>query len=146
MGRFVTLLFGRLDPASLAFEYANAGNTAGYVLDRAGDVKAQLSRTAIPLGINADTEFPAIRIPALESGDIILLLTDGVLEAMSPDGTEFGVERTLEAIRRARERSADDIVSALRNAICDFSHCKTFSDDVTAIVVKVENLPAAQAL
>jgi phosphoserine phosphatase RsbU/P len=136
LGRYVTLFFGRLEPDSFSIQYANAGHPTGYVLDRTGALKARLPGTTMPLGIDADMDFPVAEIPFFDVGDILLLLTDGVTEAEGPDGAPFGVSRTLEVIRKNRNGSADEIIAALRNAICDYSQSTAFSDDVTAVIVK----------
>ena len=88
--RFVTLFLGRLDPRTRSFVYASAGHPAGYVLDASRKVKARLESTSLPLGIKQDAEFPAGEPVALKPGDMILLITDGILEARSPAGGYFG--------------------------------------------------------
>ena len=84
---FVTLFLGRLDPHSRQFSYASAGHPTAYVLDASGKVKARLESTAPPLGIMPDAAFPAGESLTLEPGDLVIVLTDGVLEATAPDDT-----------------------------------------------------------
>lgn len=67
----------------------------------------------------------------------MLLLTDGVEEAMSPDETIFGAERILEIVRANRERSSGEIVDALYAAVRQFAQNTPQLDDVTAVVVKI---------
>jgi serine phosphatase RsbU (regulator of sigma subunit) len=85
-----------------------------------------------------DGGFPVAAPVLLEPGDILLLLTDGLLEALAPNGASFDVERTLEVVRSNRTRSARDIVDALHHAVCKFSDCTKLADDITLLVVKVE--------
>jgi sigma-B regulation protein RsbU (phosphoserine phosphatase) len=141
--RFVTMLLARLDPQSRSLWYVNAGHPAGCVLDASGAVKATLDSTALPLGVVADEDFPSGGPIALEPGDLVLLLTDGVLEARSPEGAQFGVERTLDVVRAARYKSAAEIIEGLREAVCRFAWQSKLPDDLTALVVKVEPVPAA---
>src|SRR5262249_11595589 len=96
---FVTLLFARLDPATRSCAYASAGHSAGYVRDRSGAVRCRLESTGLPLGVSPDAPFPTRTGIALQPGDLLLLLTDGILEARSPDGDAFGVQRALDVIR-----------------------------------------------
>ena len=140
--RFVTLFFGRLDPRSRSLTYASAGHPTGYVLSASGEVRHRLESTAPPLGVLADAAFPGQGPVTLEPGDVVLLVTDGVLEARSPDGTEeFGTRRTLEVAVANRERTAAEIIAAIYRAVCRFSARDPQIDDVTVLVIKVGVAP-----
>jgi sigma-B regulation protein RsbU (phosphoserine phosphatase) len=80
----------------------------------------------------------------LESGDIVLLLTDGILEAGSVAGAGFGIERTLEIVAANRNRTAREIVEAIHSAVQAFCRPEKPCDDISAIVIKVG--PEAEAL
>ncbi|HKI72317.1 MAG TPA: PP2C family protein-serine/threonine phosphatase, partial [Verrucomicrobiae bacterium] len=134
--RFITMLLVGLDPQKRTFTYANAGHPAGYVLGAAGEIKAQLKRTGLPLGIKPDVAYPPAIATELSPGDILLLLTDGIEEAMSPDDTIFGTERILEIARANRGKSAREIVDALYAAVREFAQNTPQLDDVTAVVIK----------
>jgi sigma-B regulation protein RsbU (phosphoserine phosphatase) len=118
--------------------YASAGHPPGYVLDPSGKVKTLLKSTGIPLGILADRDFPAAPPLPLEPGDLVFLLTDGIVEANADDETFFGVERALEVVRANRDRSAREIVHTLYGTVRDFCRDRDQLDDMTAIVIKVE--------
>ncbi|MCI0746590.1 MAG: SpoIIE family protein phosphatase [Verrucomicrobia subdivision 3 bacterium] len=135
--RFVTLFIARLDPKTRELTYASAGHSAGHLLDASGRVKQLLPRTGIPLGMRADTLYASSAEFALESGDVVVLLTDGVEESLAPDGALFGTERALDIVRQHRERPAQQIVEELYQAVRKFSGGAAQTDDVTAIVVKV---------
>ncbi len=134
---FVTLLFGCLDPGTRSFRYASAGHPAGYVLDASGAVKVRLESTGLPLGVQSEAEFPVGDPIMLEPGDTLLLLTDGILEARSPEVVPFGVERTLQSVRANRNGTASDILAGLVRAACEFSRREAPLDDMTAIAIKV---------
>jgi serine phosphatase RsbU (regulator of sigma subunit) len=134
---FVTLLLARLEPEARTLVYASAGHPTGYVLDAAGAVKTLLESTGYPLGIDPEGQFtggPAVR---LEPGDLVLLLTDGIVEARSAADASFGLERALEVVRAHRMRPSQAIITELYRAVRDFCRDKTPIDDVTAIVIKV---------
>jgi len=135
---FVTLVLGRLEPHTRTFRYASAGHPAGYVLDSSGAVKAELESTGLPLGVQPEAEFPEGGSIVLEPGDTLLLLTDGILEARSPEEVPFGVDRALETVRANRNGTAGEILKSLIRAACDFSRREAPLDDMTAIAVKVE--------
>ena len=88
------------------------------------------------MGIKPDVAYPPAIATGLSPGDILLLLTDGIEEAMSPDETIFGTERILEIARANREKSAREIVDALYAAVRQFAQNTPQLDDVTAVVIK----------
>jgi sigma-B regulation protein RsbU (phosphoserine phosphatase) len=135
--RFITLFLGRIDPQSRKFMYASAGHPAGYLLDAQGHVKKTLKRTGIPLGMKPDTQFTAAPEISLSSGDLILLLTDGIEETSAPDGSLFGLERILDTVRANREQPARQIVQTLYETVRAFANQAPQLDDITAIVIKV---------
>jgi PAS domain S-box-containing protein len=136
--RFVTLFLGRLDPATRSLTYVNAGHPAGYVINASGAVKATLDSTSVPLGIVADEEFPVGGPVLLAPGDLVLLLTDGILETVSSGGEQFGVERVLELVRANRHKPAGELIDSLRTAAIAFSDHATLLDDLTIVVVKMQ--------
>ena len=133
---FVTLLLARLDPSSRSLIYTSAGHMTGYILDRSGAVRSELASTSIPLGIDAEGEFPPASPVTLHPGDLVLFYTDGVVEATAPDGSLFGIERALGVVRSTRGESACDIVRALERVTRQFARQEKRHDDFTAVVIK----------
>jgi sigma-B regulation protein RsbU (phosphoserine phosphatase) len=134
--RFITMLLVSLDPKARMLVCANAGHPPGYVFNVRGEIKTQLKRSGIPLGLKPDTRYPPGVGVKLERGDTVLLLTDGIDEAMAPDNTIFGIERTLEVVRAHRDKSARELVDTLYAAVRRFSQNTPQQDDVTAVVIK----------
>lgn len=108
------------------------------MLDASGAVKTRLESTAVPLGIAPDTTFCVGSSASLESGDTILLVTDGILEAQSPAGEAFGTERLIETVRAAQAGKAAEIVDRLFQAVRAFCGPEKPVDDVTTMVIQVE--------
>jgi sigma-B regulation protein RsbU (phosphoserine phosphatase) len=134
--RFITMLLVSLDPKARMLTFANAGHPPGFVFNGHGEIKTQLKRSGIPLGLKPDTHYPPATGVKLERGDTVLLLTDGVDEAMSPDNTIFGIERALEIFRTHRNKSARELVETLYAGVRQFSQNMPQQDDVTAVVIK----------
>ena len=134
--RFITMLLVSLDPKARMLTCANAGHLPGYVFNSRGDIKTQLKRSGIPLGLKPDTHYPPGIGVKLERGDTVLLLTDGVDEAMSPDNAIFGIERALEIVRAHRNKTARELVDTLYSGVRQFSQNTPQQDDVTAVVIK----------
>jgi sigma-B regulation protein RsbU (phosphoserine phosphatase) len=134
---FITMLLARLAPDGRSLVYASAGHATGYLFDAAGKVKTSLRSTAVPLGIEPDSEFPLGNVVPLEPGDLVLFLTDGVVEARDPEGSAFGSGRTIDVLRHYRHCSARQIVENLYYAVRAFSRNEPQVDDITATVIKV---------
>lgn len=134
---FVTVLLAGLDPQSRSLVYASGGHPPGYVFDSAGVLKTRLLSTGMPLGIAPQMQFPAADPIRLESGDLVVLMTDGVQEAISPDKRLLGIDPVFDVVRQNRARTAAEIVERIRRLVCEFSQSPTPVDDLTAIVIKV---------
>jgi serine phosphatase RsbU (regulator of sigma subunit) len=128
----------RLDPRTRSFAYASAGHPTGYVLNARGEIKHTLPRTGVPLGIHPNTQYTSSAEIPLGAGDLMLVLTDGIEEAMSPDDALLGPERILGVVRAEMKKSAREIVEALYAAARQFAQNTPQLDDVTAIVLKVK--------
>jgi sigma-B regulation protein RsbU (phosphoserine phosphatase) len=128
-----------LEPASRSLVYSSAGHCTGFILNRQGQLRRKLESTDIPIGVCPEYNFACSEVIGLEPGDIILLLTDGVLEALSPDDSRFGVDRALAIVRLYREWSAQQIVFNLYHAVRAFTWYAPQVDDISALVIKVRD-------
>lgn len=136
--RYITLCFIRLDPATRQLTFANAGHPAAQVLSGTGEVKATLKRTGRALGRLGDVQVADGPTLQLDSGDLVLLLTDGIDEAMRSDGECFGTGRALEVIRENRNRPLNELVRLLCQAARDFTAPDPQNDDLTVVLIRVK--------
>jgi serine phosphatase RsbU (regulator of sigma subunit) len=134
--RFVTLFVAKIDPASRSFVYTGAGHMPGYLMGADGEIKARLDSLGLPLAIEADTDYPTETLPSLEPGEIVVLLTDGIVEAHDPDENLFGRDRVLSLVKANRDRPAREILNALYAAVHEFCGAQGQFDDMTAIIIK----------
>jgi PAS domain S-box-containing protein len=139
--RFITLLLAKLDPRKRTFVYASAGHQPGFLIGGDGCVKRPLPSTDVPLGILPDADFPLSDPITLQPDDVVLLLTDGVVEARAPDGSSFGPRRPLDLVRVYRRSTARQIVDQLYYAVRAFSRDLPQFDDITMTVLKVNPAP-----
>ncbi|MGB0036207.1 MAG: PP2C family protein-serine/threonine phosphatase, partial [Candidatus Acidiferrales bacterium] len=132
--RFITFFYAELDGSARRLKYANAGHNAPVVLHRDGS-HDRLQDGGGVLGV-----FPAQTFAAgmmdLASGDRVVFFTDGVTEACSPEGEEFGEAHLLQLIQENRETSAEDLQKRILAAAGEFSH-SNWDDDATLIVIAV---------
>lgn len=133
--RFVTLLFVIFDPRAMQLNYAAAGHV-GYLLDAAGRMKCTLDNEGLPLGYCAGSEY-AVTTVAVEPGDLLVLLTDGIEEAMRPGGTQFGRERVMDLLGRTAGAPVARIVESLFDEVHVFRGPGSAQDDATAVIARV---------
>jgi serine phosphatase RsbU (regulator of sigma subunit) len=132
--RFVTLFYAELDPESGALSFLNAGHNPPLIVHAAGTVE-QLASGGLPLGIKADADYREGRT-TLQHGDVLVLYSDGVTEAASPSGEEFGPTRLYEVVSRNVEASAAGIRDRIESALTKFSQGTQAADDITLVIVK----------
>jgi len=132
---FVTLFYGVLDAKSRRFTYCNAGHPPAMLL-RDGVVTEMPSDNMV-LGIEPTENFKQDFID-LQSGDAVLMYTDGLPDAMNFEKQAYGKERILNALRTTAGGSAQDIADHLLWDVRRFVGLSSRSDDLTMIVMKLE--------
>ena len=132
--RFVTLFYAELDPESGALSFLNAGHNPPLIVHAAGTVE-QLASGGLPLGIKANAEYREGRT-TLQRGDVLVIYSDGVTEAASPGGEEFGPTRLYEVVSRNVDSSAAGIRDRIESALTKFSQGTQAADDITLVIVK----------
>ncbi len=146
--RFVTLFYAELDPASGALSFLNAGHNPPLIVHAAGTV-AQLASGGLPLGIRRNAEYREGRTQ-MQMGDILVIYSDGVTEAASPSGEEFGATRLYEVVSRNIDASAAGVRDRIESALTKFSQGTEAADDITLVIVKrqaeTKQLPVAAGL
>jgi serine phosphatase RsbU (regulator of sigma subunit) len=140
---FVTLFLAQLDPHDGEFVYASAGHQC--FLLGPGDEMQRLEATGMPLGILPEG-VPSADPRKLLPGQLVLFMTDGISEAMSPRGDDFGIERALDVVRANRHQSATEIVDTLYRDIRRFANDAPQQDDITAVILKAEAHPRPSGL
>jgi phosphoserine phosphatase RsbU/P len=132
--RFITFFYAQLDGATRQLRYSNAGHNAPIVQHRDG-THDRLREGGGILGVFPVQAFD-MGTYDLISGDRVLLFTDGVTEASSPEGEEFGDARLLEVLEENRELSAENLQRKILAVVADF--CRGhWHDDATLIAIAV---------
>ncbi len=130
---FATLVFARFLPDGRRIVWSNAGHNPPLLLRRNGDVEA-LKPCGPALGIVAGARWRDVD-QRFAPGDVLLLYTDGLIEARDGAKRQFGVERCIEAARRPAGTAAK-IRENVLNALSLHVGAKPFADDVTLVVVR----------
>ena len=136
--RFVTLFYAELDPDSGSMAFLNAGHNPPLIVHAAGTVE-QLASGGLPLGIKPDAEYREGRTQ-LQPGDVLVIYSDGVTEAVSPTGEEFGPTRLYEVVSRNVDASAAGIRDRIESSLTKFAQGTSAADDITLVIVKRQSL------
>jgi phosphoserine phosphatase RsbU/P len=130
--KFITFFYAVLDPPARRLTYSNAGHNAPVLVRGNGSV-IRLHEGGLVLGLSAEAEYEQATV-ALQSGDRLVLFTDGLTEAHNPAGEEFGEEQLIEVIVRNPELAAQVLGEKVLEAAGRFSG--GFEDDATLVVVR----------
>ena len=134
-GNFMSLLLAIVDPRRGTLKYVNAGHP-GLVLSQRSGVTV-LEKTGMVLGVVGDQVYHESPTVALEAGDLLFAHTDGVDEAMSKQREVFGVERLQRVLALTRNRTADEVLTAVEQALWQHVGDGAVEDDFTMIAVKL---------
>jgi sigma-B regulation protein RsbU (phosphoserine phosphatase) len=130
---FATLVFARFLPDGRRIVWSNAGHNPPLLLRANGDIET-LKPCGPALGIVAGARWRDVD-QRFAPGDVLVLYTDGVVEARDAAKQFFGIDRLVEAVRRPAENAADIRENVLNALAC---HCGSMpvDDDVTLVVAR----------
>lgn len=132
---FTTLVLGLLDLRTGSLRLASAGHDPPYLLRPHAIEKTVLPRRSLPLGVHPDTVFREVSL-ALDVGDGLVAYTDGVHEAETIAGEQFGEARLEALLERVREGDGGAIATAIENAVAAFRGPAEPADDLTLLVLR----------
>ncbi|HEU4511450.1 MAG TPA: GAF domain-containing SpoIIE family protein phosphatase [Pyrinomonadaceae bacterium] len=132
--QFVTAFHGILDASNRTLSYSNAGHNPPLLLKANGDTQF-IEHGELPLGMFSETRYHEYHL-LIEPGDVLVLYTDGVTEASSPDGVEFGRDRLAQAVKENCDQPARELIASLEMAVLGWTANAGATDDVTFFVIK----------
>ncbi|MCP3905604.1 MAG: serine/threonine-protein phosphatase [Planctomycetes bacterium] len=139
-GTFVTALLARFDPATRMLQYARAGHNPALLMGRGGggmEIRRLDEVGGVPLGVLGEVDYEETSV-TLEPGQTFVLYTDGITEAMAPDGRQFeleGIERSLTEC----SGHPDCVISHVTGALLEHEAGRRPSDDQTLLVMRVDD-------
>jgi len=134
--RFTTAFLAEYDPDSRGLIYVNAGHNAP-MLRRVSGAIERLNAGGVPLGILADCNYES-GSTFVSPGDILLIFTDGVVEAENDSTEEYGEERLLRVLHMNAGVTASEILDRIMADVTLFTGTAPQHDDITCMVVKVQ--------
>ena len=132
----ISMFYARLETETRTLLYANAGHTRPLLYRSRDGSLEELDSDGLLLGIKTDVSFEE-KSRDVESGDILLLYTDGVTEAENAWDEAFGVERLGKIIAAQSQRHPQEIINAILAGLENFGGAKPRTDDVTMVAVKI---------
>jgi len=132
---FVTVFYASFNPASGLLNFANAGHNLPFLVRGNGEVQQIESDPGIVLGILPDFSFPGGSI-TLRPGDYVFFYTDGVNEAMSEVGEEFGDAALAEVLASAAGADARVMIDRVTDAVRVHAGTADQSDDITCLCLR----------
>lgn len=132
--RFITAFLALLDPVARTLTYTNAGHNPIPVL-RAGGTVDQLESQGFPLAMFPGTDYGQGSV-ALEPGDLLFLYTDGITEAVDPEGREFDLPLVCSTLQAMGRLPLPELNQGLNAALNAFTHGAPSTDDRTIVMVR----------
>ena len=132
--RFTTALFAEYDPATRVLTYVRAGHNEPFLLRASGKFE-RLDAGDLPLGIEPNAPYLSTEI-TLAAGDLLLIYSDGLIEAVNGRDEEFGEQRVIDLLKTAPRESAEQTLQRLLRSVHAFTGPRRQYDDLTAFVVR----------
>jgi sigma-B regulation protein RsbU (phosphoserine phosphatase) len=127
----VTLFLGLFDPSKGALEYVNAGHLQPIIIQSQSAVEPLGQPNDSVLGIR-DTVFQT-KQHNIKKDERLLVFTDGVTKAQSPDGEQFGLKRLMYMLKSTDGQTAARIIDSVTKAVADFRQTLPRHDDITVL-------------
>jgi len=131
---YCTLCYASFDFKRRIVTLANSG--LPYPIRCTADGCAQVDLPGVPLGSFSGTTYDEATF-SLATGDVFVICSDGIFEAMNEDGEEFTASRLMEVVERTRDGSAKAMVDAIYDAVEAFRGEAIQNDDMTAVAIKI---------
>jgi serine phosphatase RsbU (regulator of sigma subunit) len=132
--RFTTAFLAELDPATGEISYVNAGHNVPILRRKAGSIERP-EVGGIPVGVLADAAYQ-MGTTRLESGDWLVIFTDGVVEAVNANGEEYDEPRLVRMIDQAAGAAPQELLRGLLADLDIFVGNTPQHDDMTCLLLK----------
>jgi sigma-B regulation protein RsbU (phosphoserine phosphatase) len=88
------------------------------------------------LGVLPDSKYESAKI-SLRQGDVLVLYTDGAVEAENPAGEQYSAERLSKTVGSHLQQNAGELIETIYGSVTQFRQTKALADDLTLVVVKM---------
>lgn len=132
--QFITAIYGILDETNRTFVFSNAGHNPPLLMRADGEFR-YVEYGDTPLGMFYDAHYHQHFI-RFEQGETMVMYTDGITEAASESGEEYGTERLAKIVHDGLSLPAKKLIDHIRKDVADFTGRKFLDDDGTLFIVK----------
>ena len=132
--QFITAFYGILDASNRTLHYSNAGHNPPLLIDAQGAARF-IEWGEQPLGMFRDTRYHE-HYHTFRPGEVLVLYTDGVTEALSPNGEEFGRDRLITAVKNGSTLGARELIASMQRDVFQWTDGVGLTDDATFFVIK----------
>lgn len=134
---FVTLFYVRLHGKQKTMQFVDCGHTRSIRCGRDDQSGSFFVGDNLPLGLMARENYKENEVE-LQDGDVIVIYSDGITEARSPEGEMFGDERLLNVVSSNRHLDCKEILANIYKTTKSFTTSEIFDDDLTCLVLKID--------
>jgi phosphoserine phosphatase RsbU/P len=138
-GRFMTLFFLTVDLKNKGLQWVRAGHDPAFLYDPSQDKFEILEGAGLALAVEKEQQYTQNQRTGITRGQIILVATDGLWETQNPEGEIFGKESLYQIVRRNPEASAKELLETVFEELHKFRKDRAPDDDITLVVVKIED-------
>ncbi|MCX7656427.1 MAG: SpoIIE family protein phosphatase [Treponemataceae bacterium] len=135
---FATLQVVVYNPLTGDCEFANAGHRPLLIWKHHMGLVDALEVESVPIGVERNTEYQATHFK-LEKNDVLLLYTDGVIEAINPAGKQYGIKSLTTALHKYHDLEGPEIAKKIKEDLRSFMGTARQHDDQTIVAIKAKN-------
>jgi phosphoserine phosphatase RsbU/P len=135
-GLFITLFYVKYDAINRTLFYSNAGHVPPLLFRQSETACRKLDAEGLIIGVRKGEVYEEKQIQ-MQEGDILLLYTDGITEALNSANEQFGIARLCYSLSARHSESPQSIIDAINMEVAAFTGTTAMEDDVTMIVMKV---------
>ena len=133
---FVSFAYLLLDKRTMTAHVATAGHPPIFLIQKSDGAIIEIRTPNLALAVQASTQYTE-RAVHVNHGDVLILYTDGITEAMNDKGEQFGADRLKELISNTERGSSEALSNSIMASVRTFAIKREFADDATIVVVRV---------
>ena len=137
MDHYATLSFVSYTPEKHTIEYASAGHQPMLLWRAESATMDTIKQKTDPIGVERSSTYSDMKL-TVNKGDIIILYTDGLIEALNQDGHQYGIENLSKTIRENSSLSAKDLATEIKHNVQAFIGSASLHDDQTLVIMKIK--------
>ena len=137
---FVSIFMAAFNPSTRTLTYVNAGHNPPILIRKSknkNELVQFLHPTAAAIGLIENANFDE-KIVCLEHGDVLVMYTDGVIEATNREYEQFGNDRLIKILEVSYRNPPVDVIRGIRLELDRFTYGQPIEDDTTLIVAKIQ--------